>query len=482
MAPPGWEIVAPGGPRGTDDVRSWFVHKPQGFEPESVRTSLSRLSDLVADLRGDAGRPVVVAGHSQGAALAMLAGTIEDRPDGIVAVSGFWPELSDGAPVVDGSDGPGGSAPAGPPALVVARSDDGTVPAFLSLDAAEVLRRCGSSVDVVEQPGGHALDDASADVVRNWLIRFTATSRRVSLALPVDRPGPPAEFCGAPAIADLAATWERLGFAAAYVTDHPAPDDRWVAAGGHHALEPTVALSAAAVATSRLLLHTFVYVLGYRNPFLAAKALSSLDVLSGGRLLLGVAAGYLRTEFEALDVPFADRGERLSACLRQVRAIMAGEEQHVGERTVTPLPRPVQRPHPPIWVGGNSRAARRRAIEFAEVWAPFPTPSGLDAVTDTAPITSLTDLGSAIADLTELSDAAGRPKPPEVAFVPFALPAYLNDPDAGLSALAEEVEALYGLGVSWVVLSPAGWVRTEVIERATDLAETLGLRSAVARA
>jgi len=303
----------------------------------------------------------------------------------------------------------------------------------------------------------------------------------VSLGLPVDRPGPVGEFRTAGAIAELAALWERLGYAAAHVTDHPAPDDRWVAGGGHHALEPTVALAAAAVGSTRLRLHTNVYVLGYRNAFLAAKALTSLDVLSEGRLLLGVAAGYLRTEFEALDAPWADRGRLLEERLESVLSIMSGDTQHVGTRTVTPEPRPVQRPHPPVWIGGNSPAARRRAVEYAAVWSPFPTPSGLDTVTGTSAIADLDDLASAIADLGRRSDELGRPEPPEVAFVPFSLTQYLDRPDRAVDGLVAEVDALGDLGVGWLCLGVPGSSRLEVAERATDLAEALGLRAPVSR-
>src|SRR5690349_10029856 len=100
----------------------------------------------------------------------------------------------------------------------------------------------------------------------------------------------PGEFVTGEAVAEIARAAEEAGYAACYVTDHPAGDATWLDTGGHHALDPFVALSFAAAATSRLRLLTYVYVAAYRNPFLTAKAMLSLDALSGGRFILGTAA------------------------------------------------------------------------------------------------------------------------------------------------------------------------------------------------
>src|SRR5437667_8890425 len=122
---------------------------------------------------------------------------------------------------------------------------------------------------------------------------------RFSVSLPADRIDRAPEFVTQVAIADIAHAAEAAGFDACFVTDHPFPPHRWLYGGGHHALDPFVALSFAAAATSRLRLQTHILVLPYRNPFLVAKAVLSLDVLSGGRVILGVAAGYLKGEFAA---------------------------------------------------------------------------------------------------------------------------------------------------------------------------------------
>jgi len=123
---------------------------------------------------------------------------------------------------------------------------------------------------------------------------------RVSYGLPTHRVDCGEEFLAPGAIGELASAAEAAGFAAVYTTDHPFPGDDWLAHGGHHALDPLVALSFAAAATSTVLLHTNLFVLAYRNPFLAAKGIATLDVLSGGRTVVGLGAGYLEAEFAAL--------------------------------------------------------------------------------------------------------------------------------------------------------------------------------------
>ena len=132
-----------------------------------------------------------------------------------------------------------------------------------------------------------------------------------------------------------------------YTTDHPFPGDDWLAHGGHHALDPLVALSFAAAATSTIRLHTNLFILAYRNPFLAAKGIATLDVLSGGRTVVGIGAGYLEPEFDALGVPFAERNDRMDEALAAMEAAWSGRERDLRGRR---LPRPGQHhaaPAPP---------------------------------------------------------------------------------------------------------------------------------------
>ena len=146
---------------------------------------------------------------------------------------------------------------------------------------------------------------------------------RVSLGLPTHRVDVP-ELVTARAIAIIAAAAEEAGFDAVFVTEHPFPGDEWLASGGHHALDPFVALSFAASATSRIRLQTNLVVPAYRNPFLVAKAAASLDHLSDGRLILGIGSGYLRPEFEALGVAFDERNELTDEAISAMRAAWTG--------------------------------------------------------------------------------------------------------------------------------------------------------------
>jgi len=166
---------------------------------------------------------------------------------------------------------------------------------------------------------------------------------------------------GLPALAQAA---ERAGFAAIGFTEHPAPSLKWLRGGGHATLDPIAALSFVAACTSTLIVMPYLLVLPYRSPLLAAKSIVSLDVLSGGRLVVAAGGGYLRSEFSALGVDFDERGALFDEALDVLRGVCADEEfhyvgRHFSARGVTLTPGPVQRPHPPIWIGGNGRNARR---------------------------------------------------------------------------------------------------------------------------
>ena len=106
---------------------------------------------------------------------------------------------------------------------------------------------------------------------------------------------------------EVAAAAERSGFDGFSLTEHPVPGARWLAAGGHQSLDPLVALAYVAAATKRLRLLTHLVVAPYRNPFLLAKAAATVDRLSVGRLILGLGAGYQKSEFYALGVDMQER-------------------------------------------------------------------------------------------------------------------------------------------------------------------------------
>jgi probable F420-dependent oxidoreductase len=134
-----------------------------------------------------------------------------------------------------------------------------------------------------------------------------------------------------------------------------------------------------AAATRRVRLLSYVWVAPYRHPLVTAKAFASLDALSGGRVILGVGAGHLEAEFAALGVDFTRRGALLDEAIDLVTAAFLDEyPQHGGPtwpvRDLGVRPRPVQRPRPPIWVGGSTKAAMRRAAERADGWLPQGVP------------------------------------------------------------------------------------------------------------
>ena len=203
---------------------------------------------------------------------------------------------------------------------------------------------------------------------------------KFSVQLPTDRVEKLEEFAQADAIAEMALAIETAGFDACYVTEHPFPADDWLEANGHHALDPFVSLSAAAMVTRHLRLHTNLIVLPYRNPFLTAKSIASLDALSGGRVIMGIGAGYLEGEYAALGADFANRNDITDDAIKAMQAAWGGKSVRRGGELYeatgnTALPRPIQRPHPPLWVGGNSRIAIRRAARSAQGWSPFPLPA-----------------------------------------------------------------------------------------------------------
>ena len=143
-------------------------------------------------------------------------------------------------------------------------------------------------------------------------------------------------------------------------------------------LDPAVALSHIAAHTTRLRLGTGVIILPQRNPLVLAKELASIDVVSKGRLIFGLGAGYLEPEFRALGAPFEDRGAVTDEAIEAVKALWTMEKPAYQGRFfsfegIDSQPRPVQRPHPPIVVGGMSRSAARRAARYGNGWFGFLT-------------------------------------------------------------------------------------------------------------
>jgi alkanesulfonate monooxygenase SsuD/methylene tetrahydromethanopterin reductase-like flavin-dependent oxidoreductase (luciferase family) len=136
-------------------------------------------------------------------------------------------------------------------------------------------------------------------------------------------------------------------------------------------------------------------------------------VLSGGRLVVGAGGGYLRSEFGALGVEFEERGALFDEALEVLRGVCTTEEfryegRHFTARGVTMSPGPMQRPHPPVWIGGNGRNARRRVARFGQGWSPLIASAELAATTRMPAITSVAELAEAIKEMHDLVAAAGR--------------------------------------------------------------------------
>lgn len=300
---------------------------------------------------------------------------------------------------------------------------------------------------------------------------------RFSVQLPSDRVEQLEDFATAEAIAVNAAAAEAAGFDACYVTEHPFPADSWLERGGHHALDPFVSLGVAAAATTRLRLQTNILVLSYRNPFLAAKAIASLDVVSGGRSIVGVAAGYLVDEFAALGAPFEERNDRSDEALVAMKAAWTGESVRMrgagfearGNRM---RPTPIQQPHPPIWVGGNSPRAIRRAVEHGQGWSPFPLPAaGVDRARSAA-IESVEDLARGIERMRALAAERGRREPLDVCFVPFGVEMNRRRP-LEVEALREQLHGLEAVGVSWVSIGMPTQSRSAYLEGLAEFSELI---------
>ncbi len=261
----------------------------------------------------------------------------------------------------------------------------------------------------------------------------------------------------APAVlARRAALAEDAGFESLWVGDHIAlpPGE-----GNPPRLEAMVALTYLAAVTSRVRLGVGLLVLPQRQPVLLAKQVSSLDVLSGGRLTVAVGAGYVEPELNAMGVTLSERGARTDEYLAAMRALWAAEPSFTGRFVaysgVVQHPSPVQTPHPPIMVGGHSPAAHRRAVRHGNGWYGW----GLD-VEQTA---------EAVHALAETARAGQRPDhlgELEITITPPGLPdldTVRRYADAGVHRLIIELEGLADEAVD-PLIDTVGQIRARLQE------------------
>ena len=169
---------------------------------------------------------------------------------------------------------------------------------------------------------------------------------------------------------------EAIGMQSLMVGDHVALTADVVERYPAPFFEPCTTLTWLAAQTRSIAIGTTVLVVPYHHPLRLSQLTAGIDVLSGGRLIVGVGVGWARQEFDALNIPFEQRGAMTDEYLTALKVLWTEETasyegQFVKFRGVTLNPKPLQRPHPPLWVGGNSDIALRRAVRFGDAWHPI---------------------------------------------------------------------------------------------------------------
>lgn len=248
--------------------------------------------------------------------------------------------------------------------------------------------------------------------------------------------------------------WARFaqshGFALAMVSDHVAPTPDVTAIYPSPFYDPFMTLGWLAGQTDGLELGTTVTILPYRHPLLTARLGTNLDQFSGGRFVFGVGVGWSEREYAALGIPFRQRGRIADEFLGAITAAWTNDcvsldGRHASYAEVDTGPRPVQSPHPPIWVGGNSTAGIRRAARYGDAWHPVnPDPAWLEGV--------------AIPQLRAAADALGRPMPaitPRIKAHPVGDEVTSPSRPLGFGSIAQirsDLERLEAMGCPYVVL------------------------------
>ncbi len=200
--------------------------------------------------------------------------------------------------------------------------------------------------------------------------------------------------------------------------------------------DPMLALAYVAAITSRVRLATGIYVLPIRNAFTTAKAVASLDVLSGGRFIFGIGIGWLEEEFEAVGMNFKDRALRTREYVALMKELWTSDSPVFRGKTIAVegfkfAPKPVQKPHPPLVFGGHTEPSLRRAARLGDGWY------GIGE--------SLDEVRAVIARLREHERQQGRTRPLELTVAPRF----------GGPLTVEQVRELQGFGVDRVILGAA---------------------------
>jgi probable F420-dependent oxidoreductase len=218
------------------------------------------------------------------------------------------------------------------------------------------------------------MSDDVVSVVSPGKLVFGMQLPAVALSTMVAAPWERERGAGVPELVRAAEAADRAGFFYVAVCDHVAIPRPAATTMSTTWYDPISTLGFVAAHTTRTRLMTNVLVGGYRHPLQTAKTFATLDTLSGGRVILGIGAGHVEKEFDALGLSFADRGKALDAAIDGVKDAWREEFVGEGDAAVGMRPRPVQQPRPPIWVGGSSRPALRRVAERGDGWIPQGTP------------------------------------------------------------------------------------------------------------
>jgi probable F420-dependent oxidoreductase len=259
---------------------------------------------------------------------------------------------------------------------------------------------------------------------------------------------------------------EALGYSTVWVVDHvvfPSKLEGYAFNPLDPMLEPMTVLAALAMKTTRVKLGTAVLVLPYRHPLYTAKVLSTIDVLSGGRVVVGVGAGWLEGEFNAFGVPITERGSRTNETIDALKALWTQDTpsysgKHFQFDNIKALPQPVQKPRPPILVGGMTKGALQRTARRGDGWiAMGKSPDDIKAPFDT---------------LRELAVKAGRkPEDLQINMLPLAAP--------NIDQVIGDLPRYQDLGVQHVYLSFRAWTAdfSQLMELMARFAREVGLKA-----
>jgi alkanesulfonate monooxygenase SsuD/methylene tetrahydromethanopterin reductase-like flavin-dependent oxidoreductase (luciferase family) len=233
-----------------------------------------------------------------------------------------------------------------------------------------------------------------------------------------------------------------------------------------------------AASTSQVIIHLNLVVMGYRNPFLVARSISTLDHLARGRLMVGIGAGYMRAEFEALGADFSRRGALVDEGVAAMKEAWSGEPVSLEAPTWrargnSMRPRPFSTPHPKLFRGGNTKQAIESAVRHFDGWNPFEAPLDFARKARTASIASETDLRKRVALLRDLEQQLERRDPLEIS-LDKPDPAWLR---GSPESVADHIGRLEEIGVSWLAIYLSGSTMAEVIEGVHALADIVPRRA-----